>query len=71
MGYFVSNVPIIISPIFVMKKYIEGQSQKPKINYDNSKYKEQKIKTFRAPDYVFQKNDNLSVCNFKDEDAFT
>lgn len=69
-----SSDPCIYSPIYILKKTFRGTEEESKgkkvVNENISKYKTKKAQFFRAPDYWFKKNKNLSVMNFKLEDHF-
>lgn len=69
MGTFSYDLPSIYAPLFIMKKSFNFKNPKAKNIHPNFKtYKATKPVVFKAPDYWFRKNRNLSVMNFKLED---
>jgi len=69
MGLLTSDTPSIYAPLFIIKKSFNFKSPKSKKVHPNYKsYKGNKPVIFRAPDYWFRKNKNLSVMNFKLDD---
>ena len=70
LGTFSSDLPSIYAPLFILKKSFNIKNPKVKNIHPNFKsYKSTKPVVFRAPDYWFKKNKNLSVMNFKIEDV--
>ena len=72
MGTFSAELPSIYAPLFILKKSFNFK--KPKANYVPSKsnvHNTTKPVIFRAPDYWFRKNRNLSVMNFRLEDMMS
>jgi hypothetical protein len=69
MGTFSSENPSIYAPLFILKKSFSLKSPVTRNIHPNSTvYKTTKPVLFRAPEYWFRKNRNLSVMNFKLED---
>ena len=69
MGYLTTDTPSIYAPLFVIKKSFNFKKSKAKDIHPNIKsYKSNRPVIFRAQDYWFRKNRNLSVMNFKLDD---
>lgn len=66
LGIFAQDLPSIYAPLFVLKKSFNFKTAKTKNVHPNfSAYTTTKPVVFRAPDYWFRKNRNLSVMNFR------
>jgi hypothetical protein len=69
MGTLTSEIPSIYAPIFVLKKSFNFKKpNSSKVHPNFRSYTTSKPVIFRAPEYWFRKNKNLSVMNFKLED---
>ena len=69
MGMLATDVPSIYAPLFVLKKSFTQKNPNVKKVHPNFKsYTSNKPVVFRAPDYWYRKNKNLSVMNFKVDD---
>jgi hypothetical protein len=66
MGRLTDDLPSIYAPLFILKKSFNFKNPKAKNVHPNfNAYTAAKPVVFRAPDYFFRKNRNLSVMNFK------
>ena len=64
-----SDVPSIYAPLFVLKKsFTQKNPNVKKVHPNFRSYTSNKPVVFRAPDYWYRKNKNLSVMNFKVDD---
>ena len=69
MGFFSTDNPSIYAPLFILKKSFNvKKGKKNRQKQKDSEYKAFKPTLFRAPDYFFRKNRNLSIMNFRLED---
>lgn len=71
MGLFATENPSIYAPLFVLKKSFNlknSSKRNAKNKYKDSDYQAERPTLFRAPDYWFKKNRNLSVMNFRFDD---
>lgn len=69
LGLLAQDLPSIYAPLFILKKSFNFKNPKVKNVHPNfNAYNATKPVVFRAPDYWFRKNRNLSVMNFKIED---
>ena len=69
MGVLASDVPSIYAPVFVLKKsFTQKNPNVKKVHPNFRSYTSNKPVVFRAPDYWYRKNKNLSVMNFKVDD---
>lgn len=69
MGMLTDDLPSIYAPLFILKKSFNFKNPNVKNVHPNfNAYNSAKPVVFRAPDYFFRKNRNLSVMNFKIED---
>jgi hypothetical protein len=67
-GMISSDNPCIYSPLFLLKEKdfgLERVTKPTNISQNASDYQMSKMKIFRAPEYWFKKNMNLSVMNFR------
>ena len=72
MGMISSDNPCIYSPLFVLKEKdfdLKGVSRPASLSQNISDYHFKKMQIFKAPEYWFKKNMNLSVMNFRLEDG--
>ena len=69
IGMLTYDLPSIYAPLFILKKSFNFKNPKAKNVHPNfNAYTSNKPVVFRAPEYWFRKNRNLSVMNFKLED---
>jgi hypothetical protein len=69
LGRFSKSNPSIYAPIFILKKsFVLKSPVVNNIKFDPKVYRTTKPVVFRAPDYFFKRNRNLSVMNFRVED---
>lgn len=65
-------MPSIYAPLFILKKsFVLKNSVTKQIQNDPKIYKTTKPVVFRAPDYFFRRNKNLTVMNFRVEDMIS
>jgi len=72
VGIISADNPCIYCPLFVLKEKdfdIKGVNKPGNISQNPSDYSFAKMKIFRAPEYWFKKNMNLSVMNFRLEEG--
>ena len=62
--------PCVYAPVFILKEKLTAPSNnKPgSLEEDLFKYKKKRGQVFKAPEYWFKKNMNLSVMNFRLDD---
>jgi hypothetical protein len=68
VGMISADNPCIYCPLFVLKEKdfdIQGVNKPGNISQNPSDYHFAKMKIFKAPEYWFKKNMNLSVMNFR------
>jgi hypothetical protein len=69
MGTFTNDPPSIYAPLFVLKKSFTQKNPNAKKVHPNFRtYTSNRPVVFRAPEYWYRKNKNLSVMNFKVDD---
>lgn len=66
-----SNVPIIYSPLFIMKnKFTDKKSKNLKNhNLNIEKYHKAEAQFFKSPEFWFKMNKDLQIVNFRTEDV--
>ena len=71
LGHISSENPCIYSPLFVLKKEfsLKGVARPRNLSEDLKHYRAKRLQVFKAPEYWFKKNMNLSVMNFRLEDG--
>ena len=72
LGAFTSELPSIYAPLFILKKSFNFKNPKAKhVPSRQANHKLTKPVVFRAPEYWFRKNRNLSVMNFRLSDVIS
>lgn len=72
LGQISSDNPCVYSPLFVLKEKdfdLKSVARPTRLSQNLSDYQMKRIQIFRAPEYWFKKNLNLSVMNFRLEDG--
>lgn len=67
LGHISTENPCIYSPLFVLKKdfNLKSVARPRNLSDDLKNYKSKRLQIFKAPEYWFKKNLNLSVMNFR------
>lgn len=69
-SYISSDNPCVYAPLFILKRdlSVEANNRPAGLSEELCDYKRKRLQVFKAPEYWFKKNMNLSVMNFRLED---
>lgn len=71
LGQIAANCPCVYSPLFILKEKdfdLKSVERPTRLSQNMCDYHMKRMQIFRAPEYWFKKNINLSVMNFRLED---